>query len=128
MMGQGGEAAAGKEEIDIETDPPTIKAEGITFPVLVHELIKGVMELLASQGLPSDPRKAEMVMKETDTLPAEIWDLRLGPVIWSKFRAAYPADLMDEDKAEIQNYLFSEFTRMEPEEFFDLAKEGNHLI
>jgi len=123
MMGQGGEAAAGKEEIDIETDPPTIKAEGITFPVLVHELIKGVMELLASQGLPSDPRKAEMVMKETDTLPAEIWDLRLGPVIWSKFRAAYPADLMDEDKAEIQNYLFSEFTRMEPEEFFDLAKE-----
>ena len=123
MMGQGGQSAAGKEEIDIETDPPTIKAEGITFPVLVHELIKGVMELLASQGLPSDPRKAEMVMKATDTLPAEIWDLRLGPVIWSKFRAAYPADLMDEDKVEIQNYLFSEFTRMEPEEFFDLAKE-----
>ena len=122
MMGQAG-AAAGKEEIDIETDPPTVKAEGITFPVLVHELIKGVMELLASQGLPSDPRKAEMVMKATDTLPAEIWDLRLGPVIWAKFRAAYPADLMDEDKAEIQNYLFSEFTRMEPEEFFDLAKE-----
>ena len=123
MMGQGEESAAGKEEIDIETDPPTIKAVGITFPVLVHELIKGVMELLASQGLPSDPRKAEMVMKATDTLPAEIWDLRLGPVIWSKFRAAYPEELMDEDKAEIQNYLFSEFTRMEPEEFFDLAKE-----
>ena len=123
MMGQGEDSAAGKEEIDIETDPPTIKAVGITFPVLVHELIKGVMELLASQGLPSDPKKAEMVMKATDTLPAEIWDLRLGPVIWSKFRAAYPADLMDEDKSEIQNYLFSEFTRMEPEEFFDLAKK-----
>ena len=30
---------------------------------------------------------------------------------------------MDEDKAEIQNYLFSEFTRMEPEDFFALAKE-----
>jgi len=123
MMGQGEESAAGKEEIDIETDPPTIRAVGITFPVLVHELIKGVMELLASQGLPSDPKKAEMVMKATDTLPAEIWDLRLGPVIWSKFRAAYPEELMDEDKTEIQNYLFSEFTRMEPEEFFDLAKQ-----
>tara|TARA_R110002012_G_scaffold62266_4_gene163822 strand:- start:52466 stop:54772 length:2307 start_codon:yes stop_codon:yes gene_type:complete len=122
MMGQGG-AAAGKEELDIETDPPTVKAEGISFPVLVHELIKGVMELLASQGLPSDPRKAEMVMKATDTLPAEIWDLRLGPVIWAKFRAAYPTQLYDEDKAEIQNYLFSEFTRMEPEDFFALAKE-----
>ena len=33
MMGQGG--IAGKEEVDIETDPPTVKARGVFFPVLV---------------------------------------------------------------------------------------------
>ena len=114
---------AGKEEIDPETDPPTIIARGITFPVLVHELIKGVMEVLATQGLPDDPRQAQMVMDSEDTLTSEVWDLRLGPVIWEKFREAYPFDLMQDDKKEIQNYLFSEFARMDAKDMFRLTKE-----
>ena len=123
MMAQSGSGMAGKEEIDPETDPPTIKAVGITFPVLVHELIKGVMEVLATQGLPDDPRQAQMVMDSEDTLTSEVWDLRLGPVIWEKFRESYPFDLMQDDKKEIQNYLFSEFARMDAKDMFRLAKE-----
>ena len=56
-----------------------------SFPVLIHELIKGVYEVLGTQGLPDDPKAAEMVMGQTDTLPYEVWDLRLGPVIWERF-------------------------------------------
>lgn len=123
MMAGSGESIAGKEEVDPETDPPTIKAQGITFPVLVHELIKGVMEVLATQGLPDDPRQAQMVMDSEDTLVAEVWDLRLGPVIWEKFREAYPFDLMGEDKLEVQNYLFSEFARMDAKDLFRLSKD-----
>jgi hypothetical protein len=123
MMAQSGSGMAGKEEVDPDTDPPTVKARGITFPVLVHELIKGVMEVLATQGLPDDPRQAQMVMDAEDTLTSEVWDLRLGPVIWEKFRESYPFDLMQDDKKEIQNYLFSEFARMDAKEMFRLAKE-----
>ena len=36
MMAQSGESMAGKEEVDPDTDPPTIKARGISFPVLVQ--------------------------------------------------------------------------------------------
>ena len=122
MMAQSGSGMAGKEEVDPETDPPTIRARGISFPVLVHELIKGVMEVLATQGLPDDPRQAQMVMDSEDTLTAEVWDLRLGPVIWEKFREAYPFDLMSDDKVEVQNYLFSEFARMDAKEMFRLTK------
>ena len=122
-MAQSGQGMAGKEEVDPDTDPPTVKAQGITFPVLVHELIKGVMEVLATQGLPDDPRQAQMVMDSEDTLTAEIWDLRLGPVIWEKFREAYPHDLMQDDKREVQNYLFSEFARMDAKEMFRLTKD-----
>ena len=96
---------------------------GITFPVLVHELVKGVMEVLATQGLPDDPRMAQRVIDSEDTLVAEVWDLRLGPVIWEKFREAYPHDLLQDDKAVIQNYLFSEFANMEAKEMFALAKK-----
>ena len=120
MMGQGG--IAGKEEVDIETDPPTVKARGVFFPVLVHELIKGTMEILGTQGLPDDPKQAEMVMASTDTLANEIWDLRLGPVLWEKFIEAYPEKLFDEDKRWIQNYLFARFSALTAEEFFKLAK------
>jgi len=120
MMNQGG--VAGKEEVDIETDPPTVKARGVFFPVLVHELIKGTMEILGTQGLPDDPKQAEMVMASTDTLANEIWDLRLGPVLWEKFIEAYPEKLFDEDKRWIQNYLFARFSALTSEEFFKLAK------
>lgn len=120
MMGQGG--VAGKEEVDIETDPPTVKARGVFFPILVHELIKGTMEILGTQGLPDDPKQAEMVMASTDTLSNEIWDLRLGPVLWEKFTEAYPEKLFEEDKRWIQSYLFARFSALSSEEFFKLAK------
>jgi len=120
MMGQDG--IAGKEEVDVETTPPTVKARGVFFPILVHELIKGTMEILGTQGLPDDPKQAEMVMGSTDTLANEIWDLRLGPVLWEKFTNAYPEKLFDEDKRWIQNYLFARFSALSAEEFFKLSK------
>jgi uncharacterized FAD-dependent dehydrogenase len=63
-----------------------------------------------------------MVMSQTDTLPYEIWDLRLGPVIWEKFTQAYPDKLYEDDMREIQNYLFSRFSALTTEEFFEVAK------
>ena len=123
MMAGSGEGVAGSEEVDDTTDPPTIKAKGMFFPVLIHELLKGVYEVMGTQGLPDDPKQAEMVMASQDTLPYEIWDLRLGPVIWEKFLSVYPDELFEEDMREIQNYLFSRFSALSTEQFFELAQE-----
>jgi hypothetical protein len=123
MMAGSGEGVQGSEEVDETTDPPTIKAKGLFFPVLIHELIKGVYEVLGTQGLPDDPKAAEMVMGSQDTLPYEIWDLRLGPVIWERFVESYPEDLFADDMREIQNYLFSRFSALSTEEFFEVARE-----
>ena len=123
--GDGAEQAmGGKEELDLETDPPTIRAKGVMFPILVHELWKGVMEYMSAHGLPSDPDFAEEVIGSEDTLPAEIWDLRLGPVIWEKFIDSYPEELVDDDDmGRIKNYLYFNVVSLEPEPFLDLAKE-----
>lgn len=135
MMSGSGQSAEGSTEVDPETDPPTIKAKGLFFPILVHEIIKGVYEVLGSQGLPDNPKKAEMVMASQDTLPYEIWDLRLGPVIWEKFVESYPDELFEDDMREIQNYLFSRFSMLTTEEFFEVAKmilsgskEGKQIV
>jgi hypothetical protein len=123
MMSGSGSGVAGTEEVDDTTDPPTIRAKGFFFPVLVHEILKGVYEVLGTQGLPDDPKAAEMVMASQDTLPYEIWDLRLGPVIWEKFTESYPDKIYEDDLREIQNYLFSRFSALSTEQFFELAKE-----
>lgn len=122
MAGSGG-GQMGQSEIDDETDPPTVKARAMTFPLLVHELVKGVYETFGTHGLPDDPRQQEMIMKAEDTLPAEIWDSRLGPIFWEKFVEAYPIEiLMDEDKKVIQHYLFMRFSQLNAEEFMKVAK------
>jgi hypothetical protein len=126
MIGGGGaeQAMAGKEELDLETDPPTIKAKGLMFPILVHELYKGVMEYVSAHGLPSDPDMAQEVIGMEDTLPAEVWDLRLGPVIWEKFLEVYPDNFFDaEEQKRIKNYFYFKFVSLEAEQFLSLAKE-----
>ena len=122
--GGGEELGGGREELDLETDPPTIKAEGALFPILVHELYKGVMDYVSSHGLPSDPSTAEAVIGMEDTLPAEVWDLRLGPVIWEKFRDAYPQELFtSQDRRRLQNYFYFKFVNLPAEQFMDVAKK-----
>ena len=121
MAGSGG-GQMGQSEFDAETDPPTVKARAVTFPLLVHELVKGVYEVFGTHGLPDDPRQAEMVLGAEDSLPAEIWDSRLGPVFWEKFLATYPLELFDDDKKHIQHYLFMRFSALSAEEFMRVAK------
>lgn len=123
MGGGGGEnLVGGKESINVETDPPTIVARGANFPILVHELIKGVMELFGTRGRNKDAYQE--VEAEEDTIEQEIWDLRLGPAIWDRLRAQFPEEiLVDENKVELQNYLLTEIFELPSKKFFVFFKE-----
>ena len=121
MAGSGG-GQMGHSEVDEETDPPTVKARAATFPLLIHELVKGVYEVFGTHGLPDDPKQQELVMNAEDTLPAEIWDSRLGPIFWEKFVATYPSELFEDDMKHIQHYLFMRFSKLDAKEFFRVAK------
>jgi len=123
MSGSGG-GEAGTSEINNETDPPTVIARGINFPTLVHELIKGVYEVFGTHGLPDDPRQAEMIMGSQDTVPAEAWDLKLGPVFWELLQKSYPIEILsEEDMKYIQHYLFMRISAMKADDFFELFRE-----
>ena len=61
-------------------------------------------------------------MGAEDTLPAEIWDSRLGPIFWEKFVATYPIELFEDDMKHIQHYLFMRFSKLDAQEFFKVAK------
>ena len=123
MSGQEG-SEVGTSEINKDTDPPTVKARGANFPTLVHELVKGVYEVFGTHGLPDDPKQAEMVMAAEDTVPAEAWDLKLGPVFWELLQKSYPIEILTEDDMKyIQHYLFMRLSAMPAEDFFELFRE-----
>ena len=121
-MAGGGGGQMGQSEVDEETDPPTVIGRAVTFPLLVHELVKGVYEVFGTHGLPDDPKQQEMILSAEDTLPAEIWDSRLGPIFWEKFTSTYPMELFEEDTKHIQHYLFMRFSALSAEEFMRVAK------
>ena len=121
-MAGGGGGQMGQSESDPETDPPTIKAKAFTFPLLVHEIVKGIYSLYGDQGLPNDPVQRSMVVRAEDTLPSEIWDSRLGPIFWEKFRDAWPDKLYEEDQRHLQQYLFMKLSQLEAKDFMVLAK------
>ena len=122
MAMQGG-GAAGSEEVDRNTEPPTIKARGVNFPVLVHEIIKGVMEVFSLHGLPEDGSAQDVIASE-DTLEKEVWDIRLGPGIWSRVRDMFPEEiLLDENQRELQNYLLMAIFKLEARNFLVFFKE-----
>lgn len=130
MMGGGGGNASigGKESVDRNTDPPTIYARAINFPILVHELIKGVMEVIAIKGRPKDEEGNELdfsqIEQTEDTLEKEIWDLRLGPAIWARVREKFPEEvLVDEDKYRMQLIMFSHIIQKPAKEMLVFMKE-----
>lgn len=124
MMMNNDAIVGGKEKIDRNTTPPTIYARGVNFPILVHEIIKGVMEWLAVIGEPENPEIASKVSELEDTFEKETWDLRLGPAIWDRIRKQFPEEiLVDENKRELQNFLLTKIFKLPARQFLVFMKE-----
>jgi hypothetical protein len=82
----------GKDDDEIENDiqesseeTPIIRARGIDFPMLLHESVKGLFEILSLGGLPEDKRTAELSILNTG-IEDEPEDWKYGPEIASDIR------------------------------------------
>ncbi len=84
---------AGNVRIDLSNQQkPKIIAQGMVFPILLHELSKGVVELMSLWGLPKDAETRRYVLDKTDNLSSETNDIRLGTKIWERFVSQIPVD------------------------------------
>jgi len=84
MMAMGGGARPvlqGFNKVDIKNKD--IKASAMNFPVLIHELSKGVLDYLVSIGIPNlPPYELEYVYAEADKYSHEQWHYFFGPTLW----------------------------------------------
>ena len=114
--------------LGIDDAKTTIKAQGIIFPLLFHEAIKGLFELFSAHGLPQDREKAQYIIRKADFVLAEPWDLRLGVGLWRMIFGGV------EDTNMIP-YMFTSFVKIPTDEFNLSVKEilsntekGNEII
>ena len=114
----------GKVDVTISSkdEYPIIKAEGLLFPILFEEIVKGILELAISHGLPNNVEKAKYVISKADFKIAEVWDMRLGYALWKLIQ-----DEISEcgyDILEIGiNFFLMELSQMDTEEFNSTLKE-----
>jgi hypothetical protein len=120
-MFESGQSATGTEEVDRNTTPPTIKVRATFFASMMHELVKGVHELLGVHGLPDDPGQQELVLAASDSHEQEIWDLRLGPIIWEKLNEAFPDEVFEEGQKIIQSAILQKFYSLNTRDFHTIA-------
>jgi hypothetical protein len=84
---------AGNVRIDLSNrEKPKVIAQGMIFPILLHELSKGVVELMSLWGLSEDSEERRYVLDKTDNLSSETNDIRLGTKIWERFVEQIPVD------------------------------------
>lgn len=116
----GGEGEGGEEAADT-----VIRAYGLMFPMLCHEILKGIEEAKGRYGLPEDPETREKVMRQTDTLPMEAWSLRLGPQVVEKIRFALPDEMFNDENRGLINWFQMELYKLPAEEFLEIV--GNAI-
>lgn len=93
-----------------------IDAQGIIFPLLLQDTIKGLFELFASHGLPQDQHKAAYIVKKADFLLSEPWDMRFGVELWRRCFSAL-------ERTEMAPYAFVALVSLPTEEFETTMQE-----
>ena len=103
---------------------PVVRAVGVDFPMLLHETVKGILQLLGLEGLPEDESVARTVLMNTG-LSDEPEDWKYGPRIAKDFFTF----LSENERIDEIPNLREEFFRtlldrqtMETKDFLELVK------
>lgn len=95
---------SGEAEGKREGSKPKIKAKAMMFPLLLHELSKGVMELLTMHQLSSlEPDTLKKVYKHADKYEHEFFHFFVGPAVWRHFIKVVPKDKLARVVAALSN-------------------------
>lgn len=103
-------------ELGMNGERTNITSQGLIFPFLLMETIRGFFELFASHGLPEDNNKALYIIKQSDFLSAEPWDLRMGVGLWHFIGK-------EVDNTQVLPYLFSTICEMKVDDFNTFLQE-----
>lgn len=117
---EGGDEGGGEEQPDTK-----IVATGMIFPILCHEIIKGLEEAKGRHGHSKNPDIREKVRGAVDVLSNEPMQLRIGPEIVEKIRFALPDKMFDESNKGLINWFHILLYQVPAQEFLEII--GNAI-
>lgn len=105
-----------------EETSPKITAIGVDFPMLLHETVKGIYELIAAHSIPIDSELADKIKSNVTSFDDEAEDFRYGPEIAADLRDFVNSSIDDMSKSnsdiwEIENLREFVFGKMVDREY-----------
>jgi len=116
---QGGES---EMEYDEETGQFVIKARALCFPMLVHEIVKGLYEIVGTEGFSGDKEKNQAIVSAVDKLSNEPNDLRFGKFLYDAISKIYNES--DVEDARVRELFFAALYKLDDEEFFPFVENA----
>ena len=124
MMSQNSASQGGESEVEWDDEEGTlvIKAKAIIFPILIHELVKGLYEILSLQGFSGDAEKNKQIVGKVDKATNEPEDLRYGKFIYD----ALAKHVIDSpyDPAKLRELFFIEVYKLPDTEFHEFIEDS----
>ena len=116
---QGGES---EMEYDEENEQFVIKAKAICFPMLVHEIVKGLYEIVGTEGFGADKEKNQAIVGAVDKLANEPRDLQYGKFIYDAINKIYADANVDDPR--VRELFFAELYKTPDAEFFPFIENA----
>lgn len=125
MLAQGMKFSGGNESdmtYDEENEQFVIKAKAACFPMLVHEIIKGLYEITGTEGFGQNQEKNKAITNAVDKIENEPRDLQYGKFIYDAVSKLYvDADIAD---ARVRELFFAEVYKLGDDEFIPFIENA----
>jgi hypothetical protein len=124
MLAQGQKAQGGESEMeyDEENEQFVIKAKAICFPMLVHEIVKGLYEIVGTKGFGPDKEKNQAIVGAVDKLSNEPRDLQYGKFIYDAVSKLYNES--DVEDARVRELFFAKLYTLPEAEFISFIENA----
>ena len=107
-------------EYDEENEQFVIKAKAICFPMLVHEIVKGLYEIVGTQGFGKDKEQNKSVIGAVDKLSNEPRDFQYGKFIYDALNNLYIDSNIDDPR--VRELFFTEVYKLGEGEFVNFIE------
>jgi hypothetical protein len=116
MLAQQNKMEGGSEEVDwTDNGTLTIHARAVCFPMLVHEIVKGLYEILSLQGFGANKERNKQVVKNVDKIANEPEDMRYGKFIYDALTTVFNNSNYDDPR--IRELFFTEIYKLDDHQF-----------
>ena len=124
MIAQNQNMPGGESEMeyDEENEQFVIKARAICYPMLVHEIVKGLYEIVGTEGFGADKAKNQAIVGAVDKLSNEPRDLQYGKFIYDAINNLYVNANIDDPR--VRELFFASVYKLSDDEFFPFIENA----